>query len=1334
MSSQRKFQHVPRQLIIVIVILAVGFGSAGFTYYQSQKAEFRAHAEYALQSSADWKAGQISEWFEKTYGDARMLINDPFILPGLRHWMENPGDPDEDNRVLSWLGSISEHCRASCAVLLDEEGTVRLSNPVDTEYASELVDHFQTCVGQKEPVVTDLHRSPLLGDIHFELCIPLADPQWRDGMPTGVLLLRIEADRSLYPILQSPLSYSGTSETVLVRRENENVVYLNDLRFRKDTALSLKLPLDSPDLIGAMAAKGRAGVAEGIDYRGVPVLAAMRSVSHWPWFLVVKQDLDEIYAPLRMRAYVMSFFGAALLIIAGACLGLIWSRQRALYYRHQYEAETRRLEIAQRYENLAKFANDIVIMTDPALAICEVNDRAIASYGFSRDELLQMNLADLQADESPADLKEQLRKARAENGYVFEAIHRRKDGSRFPVEMSVRLIRLADRVVYLGILRDISERKQAEGKTLHFNRLYAFLSQVNQLIVRIRDRAELFEGACRIAVRYGGLKMAWIGLPDDGEALRVQACTGDEDGFLGVRQALIDRNPMGQRPGESIAPGGKTFVHRDIRADTPPPVWREEALKRGYRSSASVPLWKDGAVLTLYASEPGFFDQDEVELIEEIARDISFALEKMKQEEERDQAVELLKRSERELSLRNEIANVFLTVSDNETCGEVLGIILRTFESRSGVFSCSDDNGDIVATIATPESTGTAEVSENEVRYSPDAWKDSVWGRAAAVHEGLRWNEPQKIPNTDFTVSSALVVPIAFHAKVIGYLGIANKEADYTASDKDLLEKISSYIAPVLGARQQRNREERERKLAGENLLLSTNRFEDLTRQFNALLDVIPDGLTLHSRDMRIIWANRTAGESVGKDPPDMIGQYCFLVRHDGDEPCDGCPVLESFDTGGPAIGYTSSLDGKSWELRSIPVKDSRGEIAGVVELARDVTEHSKLQHQLQRAQKLEAIGTLAGGIAHDFNNILGIVMGYMELVLCKTEKHSKTWEQLQSAIKAAERAKDLVRQILAFSRGSGEKKQPIRLGQVVKEAFRLLRASLPSTIEIRQDLDLPWGEDTILADSTEIHQILINLCTNAAHAMRETGGKLEVGLSTVHFENGDSGKPLDLNPGDYVLMRVSDTGHGIAPQIVERIFDPYFTTKNRGEGTGLGLAVVHGIVKNSDGAITVSSSIGRGTTFDLFFPRFHGPAAIENGGTNPIPDGNERILFVDDEAALADAGKSMLEQLGYRVLALTGSTAALDAFRDDPDGFGLVITDQTMPQMTGIELAKEIIRIRPGMRIILCTGFSETVSEQIVRNVGIKKLVMKPVMFRELANTVRQVLDGDTGETAKAG
>ncbi|MFA7348781.1 MAG: response regulator [Desulfurivibrionaceae bacterium] len=393
------------------------------------------------------------------------------------------------------------------------------------------------------------------------------------------------------------------------------------------------------------------------------------------------------------------------------------------------------------------------------------------------------------------------------------------------------------------------------------------------------------------------------------------------------------------------------------------------------------------------------------------------------------------------------------------------------------------------------------------------------------------------------------------------------------------------------------------------------------------------------------------------------------------------------------------------------------------IERLREEEEKSTLEAQLRQAQKMEAIGTLAGGVAHDFNNILAAILGYTELAKQQMSPGSDPDRCLAEVLKATYRAKELVQQILAFSRKGDQEIKPMRIQCVVKEALKLLRASLPATIDIQQRINPDC--QAILADPTRIHQIVLNLCTNASHAMEAKGGTLSVLLEDTAL-GPEEAQAQGLEAGDYVLLVVSDTGHGMDKEVMDHIFEPYFTTKEQGKGAGMGLAIVHGLVTASRGKISVASTLGQGTTFRIFFPQVPDKA----GGEAPrkicaLPEkGSERIWVIDDEQAIVAMEKLALERLGYQVRLFSDSEEALAAFRGDPQGCDLVVTDQTMPHLSGLELAKAFLAIRPDLPIILSTGYSSQASEEDAAQAGIRRFIMKPVNIAQLAAAIRELLD----------
>ncbi len=411
-------------------------------------------------------------------------------------------------------------------------------------------------------------------------------------------------------------------------------------------------------------------------------------------------------------------------------------------------------------------------------------------------------------------------------------------------------------------------------------------------------------------------------------------------------------------------------------------------------------------------------------------------------------------------------------------------------------------------------------------------------------------------------------------------------------------------------------------------------------------------------------------------------------------------------------------LMGRYLSITAVRLRDREGKTVGAIQSISDITERKLLESRLVQAQKMEAIGTLAGGIAHDFNNILSVIIGYTEIARSKLASGDAA-NLLLNVLRAGDRAKSLINQILTFSRRADRKKRPVSFSIIAKEALKLLRPTIPSTIEIQQEID---SNLHVMADPTQIHQVLINLCTNAAHAMREKGGVLGIFLHDCIIPENVK-LSADVEPGPYVKLTVFDTGTGIKPADLDRIFDPFFTTKEKGEGTGLGLSMVYGIVKECKGAIEVHSMPGEGSSFEVYIPGIGENIKDIAEQAGSIPRGSERVLFVDDEPDVARMAKEMMEILGYSIMTETSSLSALESFRADPHRYDVVITDMTMPAMTGKDLAAELLNIRPDIPIIMCTGYSEAITEQTAKQLGISEYLMKPVSMRKMAEAIRKAL-----------
>ena len=488
----------------------------------------------------------------------------------------------------------------------------------------------------------------------------------------------------------------------------------------------------------------------------------------------------------------------------------------------------------------------------------------------------------------------------------------------------------------------------------------------------------------------------------------------------------------------------------------------------------------------------------------------------------------------------------------------------------------------------------------------------------------------------------------------------------------------------------------------------------------------------LHDTDHNLTYVSPQSTDFFGYTPDETKVKWMELMTSNPINQAGFEITQKAIQTGEkqkPYILEGRRQDGKSilLEIEESPILDQNGKTVLIAGAARDVTdrkcaeeEKEKLETQLRQSQKMEAVGTMAGGIAHDFNNILSIILGNTELAIRDVPEWHPVKESLDEVRKACLRAKDVIRQLLSFSRKSEMQLRPLDISVILRESLKLIRSSLPSYVEIQQNFD----EDiwTTLADPTQINQILINLSTNAADAIESAGGILSVSLENVEIARKDP--ELNLEPGRYVKIRISDTGVGISAEDMERIFDPYYTTKNVGKGTGMGLAVVHSIVETHNGRINVSSTPGKGTTFEIFLCSVDEAPIAEAQENETLLHGRETILFVDDEESIVKLNRVRLERLGYQVIGTADPLEALELFRHNSIQFDLVITDMTMPNMTGDRLAAEIMKIRPDIPIILCTGFSGRISEELALEKGIRAFVVKPLEVKELVETVRNILD----------
>ncbi len=599
--------------------------------------------------------------------------------------------------------------------------------------------------------------------------------------------------------------------------------------------------------------------------------------------------------------------------------------------------------------------------------------------------------------------------------------------------------------------------------------------------------------------------------------------------------------------------------------------------------------------------------------------------------------------------------------------------------------------------------------------------------RLAALHELSKTGKMQG-REFQFRKKSGELMTGIFSAEIIPI----NNQEFVLSSIRDITERKRAELAlQESRAALQKSHDEMEQRVRERtgNLAQAMGALKAEHRRLHEVLNMLPAYVLLLAPDYRVTFANRFFEERFGKSE----GRRCYEYLFNRTESCENCETYQVFKTNEPHRWEWTGPDGGFYDISDFPFTDVDGSPL-IMEVGLDITERKhaeaavqkecakreKAEQQLLQTQKLESIGTLAGGIAHDLNNTLGPIVINSELALLDLPRESNIRQNLELILKSGMRGRDLVRQVLLFSRKSEKTKERVALIPVIKESFKLLRSSIPATIQMK--LQLETDSDTVYGDPSQIQQVIMNLCTNAAYAMR-TMGCIDISLQGVTFGSHDVPEP-DMEPGDYLVLSVKDTGCGMDEGIRKRVFEPFFTTKPVGEGTGLGLSVVYGIVKNHRGNITVYSEPGRGSIFRVYLPKLDTSVSVEAETLKPIPRGNERILLVDDEESIINSVRNLLQHLGYKVTAMMDSREALKIFSADPFRFDLVITDQTMPFLTGETLGKEMMRLRADIPVILCTGYSDNISAEKAKQLAFRGFIMKPFTLREGAEFVRHVLD----------
>ncbi|TFG92185.1 MAG: PAS domain S-box protein, partial [Syntrophobacterales bacterium] len=641
MKTKGAYNHVPWPLIIAFCLLMVTILVTGYLFYDDQQKQVRQEKFNDLSAIVDLKVDQIVKWRSERLLDAVYFRENLEFIKSVQRFAENRASSQERQNLLRWLAPLLSNPEYRIIVLIDSKGVelVRVGPPGETvgKFAQESIrraHHVQ------KVILSDFHYGEQ-AHIHLDMPVPLSRKTGAGEVSVGTLLLRIDPFKHLYPLVQSWPTSRRTAETLLVRRDDNDVLFLNELRYRKGTALVLRESISPAGCVAAKAILGKGGNYEGRDYRGMPVLAAVRQVAGTPWCLVAKIDRDELLTPLRRRSRYMVAVILLLVLSVGSLTGLYWRHQRVRFYRELYQEEHKHRMLLDRIEYLTRNANDSILLLDGEFHVIEANEKALEVYGFSREEITKVTLQELRCGTVVPDLAERMRQVKEEGGLVYESTHCRKDGSSFPVEISIRYLEVDGQIYYQSIIRDISDRKKAEVRIERLSHLYQALSQVNCCIVYAKNRNELIISICRTIVENGRFSMAWVGFVDSTTGRVVPfGKYGCDDGYLGDVLISIDDIPEGQGPTGRAIRETHHVMCQDIGSDPIMELWREKARARGYRSSAAFPLLVSGTcvgALTVYAPAPDIFDDEIVSLLDELSSNLSHALESL----QRDEALEV---------------------------------------------------------------------------------------------------------------------------------------------------------------------------------------------------------------------------------------------------------------------------------------------------------------------------------------------------------------------------------------------------------------------------------------------------------------------------------------------------------------------------------------------------------------------------------------------------------------------------------------------------------------------------------------------------------------------
>jgi PAS domain S-box-containing protein len=1344
-NVRKKVSSLPNWWVLVAVV-CFGLIISAVLYYQSEKDKIRSERYDAIVSVADVKARELEQWRVERLADVRVLSESPLARIAILELFKSPGDSKLRKMVQERLALERNLDLYENAFLMDTTGQLIISageiNPIIDSSERALIRHV---IAERKPVLSDLF-SERDGKIRIDAMSAVLD---KSGEPVAVVVLRSNAGDFLFPLLDKWPVLSRTAETLLIEKQGDAVVLLNSPRFSHGGALTMRIPLSYEADVAVQAALGKTGMFEGKDYRGIEVLADLRPIKNTPWSLIAKVDEDEIFSEASYRGGMVALIVILLVILSVAATAYAYRHREAGVYRNLYYAETEKRTIEQEYKATLYSIGDAVITTDTQGLVKDMNPVAEHLTGWKESEARGKPLDEVfhivnelsrSAVESPID---RVLRDGVVVGLANHTLLISKDGTEYPIADSGSPIRdaLGKVIGVVLVFRDQTKEREAEERF----RL-VFENAFDGIAIYAEDpdpsKRRLIDCNERYAAMAGRSREELLQI---GYTLKLQR-TLDETANASRLESIAEGKPF-RGTYSWIRPDGRPNIVEYVGA---PIKWRGNSLAIGIdrditeQKSAEMALresqqmlktvldtipvrvfWKDKNGIFIgcnlpFAKDSGFDSPDEVvgkddfqmswnAQAEKYRADdrevIETGIPKLAYEEPQDSAKGRIWIRTSKVPLRNaegEIIGVLGTYEDITDAKRTQLLLERERSLLNSVLENTIDSIFFKDTQGRFTRVSKATILKHDLTSEEEILGKTDFDFFDKARAQELYEQEQKVITTGKPLVDVEVEELWL-----------DKAPTWVSVTKVPLRDERGQVVGVFGI----SRDITERKRA-EQLL------KESEEKFRGLVEGSASAIWIHD-GKKFLYANPAALDMTGYTFEELSRLEVMEIIHPDFREFVMKRAMERLGDRQVPKHYEYQILKKSGEAIWIDFSGTKINYQGrpaIIASAYDITEKKKLEEQLVQAQKMEGIGRLAGGIAHDYNNMIGVILGYSQLMMKKLSKDSPVYRYAELIDSVSRRGADLTRQLLAFARREIVSPKAINPNEAIAALQKMLAKLIGEDIALKffPEKDV-WN---IKIDPTQFDQILINLATNARDAITGAGTVI-IETSNVVITEEYTHSRIGFSPGEYVLLSFSDNGIGIGKEFFDKIFEPFFTTKPKGQGTGLGLSTVYGIVKQNGGNINVYSEPGEGTTFKIYFPRYYGESAKRETEAEAMDvSGDETVLIVEDQAELLELAKNSLEEYGYKVLtALSPGEGILlcEAYQDE---IHLLLTDVVMPTMNGKDLRDRIQEIKPKIKTLFMSGYTANViAHRGVLEENIE-FIQKPFTPHGLAKKVREVLD----------